>query len=324
MAPSMPEAPTLNRITLASVDSGKDTDVPPALKERLLHQAAGVLRSMAQFGPDAARVVRSLRAGDLFHVVMEGRATDLKQAGGGLLHAWVQGSDGRIREQARLKPADLDPSALAGLSGVVINAVLLELAAKIDALHADIRGVKALLHAQYDGELLGAVRRYPTICCVADASLRKAAVMQLTGDLHKLVPGALERLRAELAEQPSAAKTLPTALSDDEVARTWEGLRQRFALALQGIRILIFCYQDLGEAEAAQQAMEQMLDHLSKLDFTSAASNARLVPWKKDDPPEAVWARTPSLIAEARQRLANAREGKLTLDVTLTPETLLP
>lgn len=311
-------------VSLIPTGAAKAADLPHPILERLEREAGNLLRSLVQLGPDATRLLKTLKDGEAFHVVMQGRTGDLKKAGDGLLHAWVQDSAGKFKEQALLRPAGLDPAALSALSGLAINAMLLELAAKMDAIHGDVRNVKALLQAQFDGELLGAVRQYPTVCRMSDDAQRKAALTQLAGDLHKLIAGALERLRAELAEQPSAAKTPPPALSDDEVARTWAGLRQRFALALQGIRILIFCYLDLGEAEAAQQAMEQMLDHLSEIDFTSAASNARLAPWKKDDPPEAVWARTPNLIAEARQRLADAREGKLTLDVTLTPETLLP
>lgn len=316
--------PPTDPVALISPDSATTTDLPAPILERLERQATGLLRAMVQLGPDAARLFKSLKDGEVFHVVMEGRTADLKKAGDGLLHAWVQDGAGKFKEQALLRPAGLDASALSAFSGLAINAMLLELAAKLDALHGDVRSVKALVQAQFDGELLGAVRQYPTICRISDDAQRKAAITQLAGDLHKLVAGALERVNAELLQQPATTKMLPATLSDDEVARIWDGLRQRLALALQGIRTLIFCYQDLDEAEAARHALEQMLDHLAKLDFSGAASKARLAPWKKDDPPEAVWSRTGNLIAATRQRLADAREGRFTLDVSLRPETLLP
>lgn len=313
----------LDPVPLIPTGAAKAADLPPPILERLERQAAGLLRSLVQLGPDAARLLKTLKDGEAFHVVMQGRTGDLKKAGDGLLHAWVQDGSGKFKEQALLRPAGLDPAALSALSGLAINAMLLELAAKMDALHVDVRSVKALLQAQFDGELLGAVRQYPTICRMSDDAQRKAALTQLAGDLHKLIAGALERLSVELARQPSSTKTLPATLTDDDLTRTWDALRQRMALAVQGIRTLIFCYQDLEERDAAQHALEQMLDHLSKLDFSGAASKARIAPWKKDDPPEAVWTRTGNLIAETRQRLADAREGRFTLDLTLRPEVLL-
>ncbi|WP_128080186.1 hypothetical protein [Roseicella frigidaeris] len=315
--------PPPDPVPLIPTGAAKAADVPPPILERLERQAAGLLRSLVQLAPDAARLLKTLKDGEAFHVVMQGRTGDLKKAGDGLLHAWVQDGAGKFKEQALLRPAGLDPAALSALSGLAINAMLLELAAKMDALHGDVRNVKALLQAQFDGELLGAVRQYPTVCRMSDDAQRKAALTQLAGDLHKLIAGALERVSVELARQPSSTKTLPATLTDDDVARTWDGLRQRMALALQGIRTLIFCYQDLGEVDAAQHALEQMLDHLAKLDFPGAASKARLAPWRKDDPPEQVWAKIPGLIVQARQRLADAKDGRFTLDVTLRPENLL-
>lgn len=145
----------------------------------------------------------------------------------------------------------------------------------MDAIHADVRGVKALIQAQYDGKLLGAVRQYPTIGRMNDTAKSKSALTKLAGDPHQQITGALERIHVELEKQPSQNKMLPAALSDKEVAQQWDELRQRLALALQGIQTLIFCYQDLGEIQAARHALEQMLDHLSTLDFSSAAARAR-------------------------------------------------
>jgi hypothetical protein len=317
-------SPPTNAIQLVPSSAAGTRDLPPPLLERLERQASEILRSLFQLGPDASRLVKTLKDGEAFHLVMDGRTADLKKAEDGLFHAWVQDGSGKFKEQALLKPAGTDPAVLSALSGLAMHAMLIELAVKIDAIHVDIRRIKEQQELQFDGELQGLLRHYSTVCQITNDVTRKTSVTQLIGDLHMKIEGTLQRLAQDLKQQPSSEKLFPAALTDDQLATTWAALRRRLLLVLQGIRTILFCYQDIGEDNAAQTAFEQFLDLLAQIDFPKATSNARLAPWNKEDPPELVWTKTQKLLVEARSRLAQTKDGKIALDITFRPELLLP
>jgi hypothetical protein len=233
--------------------------------------------------PDIAVKLRSISAGETFRVVISKENARLfKQAADGYYKPYLL--DGRkFVENVNLAKIPVDYVGAA--SNVLMMVNMQAISAKLDAILVGVENVARIVEESQRGRLIGALNALAAATALNDPTDRRREMLSATRDIVTELGAVSGQLKAHIAEMPKESTGLLDGIFGtgfDEAQVLFKKVAEDVSLLVESFKKLLLAYKDLGEYEAAKQALAGLIEQLNAAGLKDAIRKSRLLPVSKN------------------------------------------